>query len=78
VQGLKQAMFWLTASDMVCLSCAAQLVSAPDMPVAQAAAAPQPVAAMAEAAGGGGAAGSSLDEDLQVSSWQKRGGGCWE
>lgn len=44
-----------------------QLVSAPDMPVAQAAAAPQPVAAMAEAAGGGGgAAGSSLDEDLQA------------
>lgn len=46
-----------------------QLVSAPEMPVAQAApAAPQPVAAMAEAAGGGGpAAGASLDEDLQVS-----------
>lgn len=53
-----------------------QLVSAPDMPVAQAAAAPQPVAAMAEAAGGGApVAGSSLDEDLQVReergpSWQ--------
>jgi hypothetical protein len=28
---------------------------------------------MAEAAGEGGAAGSSLDEDLQVSSWQGRG-----
>lgn len=38
-----------------------QLVSAPEAPIAQAAAAPQPVAAMAEAAGGG-----AVDEDLQV------------
>lgn len=51
------------------IATSSQLVSAPDMPVAQAAAAPQPVAAMAEAAGGGGGggvAGSSLDEDLQA------------
>jgi hypothetical protein len=60
----------VTAGDFTFTACVVclQLVSAPDMRVAQAAAAPEPVAAMAEAAGGGGApaAGASLDEDLQV------------
>jgi hypothetical protein len=40
------------------------MLSAPEGPIAQAAAAPQPVAAMAEAAGGGG--GAAIDEDLQA------------
>lgn len=47
-----------------------QLLSAPDMPVAQAAPA-QAIPAMAEAVGGGGGGMSAtpgIDEDLQVSS----------
>lgn len=47
------------------------MVSAPDMPVAQAATV-QATPAMAEAAGGGGGSGTpGIDEDLQVSSEQR-------
>eukprot|EP00878_Enallax_costatus_P001296 GHUV01001442.1.p1 GENE.GHUV01001442.1~~GHUV01001442.1.p1 ORF type:complete len:228 (+),score=68.63 GHUV01001442.1:283-966(+) len=51
--------------DEIGISTTTQLVSAPDMPVAQAAPA-QATPAMAEAVGGGGSAAPGIDEDLQA------------